>query len=134
MHLDMMNEFEKKIYGDLKLHQIIFEIWSNDFNTERPHDSLKMNTPSQVYRKSKRKLKDVAEIKYPKNYITRFINSKGYTTFMGRRIFISNAFNGFTIGFDETVKNHTKVWFYIIFRVKLTGKLFSLHQMKALLQ
>jgi transposase InsO family protein len=42
MHLDIKKELEGKINGSLKLHQNVFDIWKDEFNTERPHESLGM--------------------------------------------------------------------------------------------
>jgi hypothetical protein len=110
MHLDMKNELEHKIDGDLKIHQSMFEIWRKEFNEERPHEALAMKKPAQVYTKSTRKYKKIDHFNYPNNYISRQVNDGGYTTYKGRRIFLSNAFNGFNIGLDVK-QDRVKVWF-----------------------
>ena len=43
--------------------------------------------------------------------ISRIINNRGNLFHKGRRIFISNAFNGFNVGLDERPKERIKVWF-----------------------
>ena len=111
MHLDMKNELEHKIDGDLKIHQSMFEIWRKEFNEERPHEALDMKKPSQVYTKSTRKYKKIDHFDYPNNYISRQVNDRGYTIYKGRRIFLSNAFNGFNVGLDIKQKDRVKVWF-----------------------
>lgn len=111
MHLDMMNELERKIEGDLKLHQSVFDVWRKEFNTERPHESLDMKTPSQVYVKSNRKFRPVNTLVYPKDFLSRQVNNRGYTLLKGRKIFLSNAFNGFNVGFEGIKNPDVKVWF-----------------------
>jgi putative transposase len=111
MHLDMYNELEGKINGDLKMHQSIFEVWRNEYNTERPHEALGMKKPAQVYEKSKRKYREADLIKYPQGVLSRLVNNRGNMFYKGRRIFISNAFNGFNVGLDDRPRECMKVWF-----------------------
>jgi transposase InsO family protein len=42
MHADIYREIESKVKGDLKMHQSVFDEWREEFNTERPHESLDM--------------------------------------------------------------------------------------------
>lgn len=111
MHLDMYNELEGKIDGDLKVHQSVFEVWRNEYNTERPHEALGMKKPAQIYEKSKRKYREVDLIRYDEHLVSRIINNRGNLFHKGRRIFISNAFNGFNVGLDERPKERIKVYF-----------------------
>lgn len=111
MHADMMRELESKIHGDLKTHQSIFNVWRKEFNEERPHESLKMKTPASLYKKSSLKYYDDFEFRYPKEYHVRSINDRGYLRHKGRRIFISNAFNGFKVGLNDQGKNEIEVHF-----------------------
>jgi len=128
MHLDMMNELERKIDGDLKMHQSIFEVWRREYNEERPHQALGMKKPAQIYVPSPRTYRTVDRFVYPEKFISRQVNDKGYTIYKGRRIFISNAFNGFNVGLD--VKKTTKrvnVWFSnnLLGEIDLTSYLFT---------
>jgi len=107
----MKNELEHNIDGDLKIHQSMFEIWRKEFNEERPHEALDMKKPAQIYTKSIRKYKKIDYFVYPSDYISRQVNDRGYTIYKGRRIFLSNAFNGFNVGLDIKQKDRVKVWF-----------------------
>lgn len=111
MHLDMKNELENKIDGDLKLHQSIFETWRKEYNNERPHETLNMKKPDQIYIKSERKYRKFDHFVYPNTFISRQVNDRGYTIYKGRRIFISNAFNGFNVGMDTKNIQNVKIWF-----------------------
>jgi len=111
MHLDIMNDLEHKIDGDLKLHQSFFDVWKKEFNAERPHEALGMKTPAKFYTKSRKKYKPSDEIKYPEGILSRQVNTRGYINYRGRRVFVSNAFNGFNIGIDECSKHESKVLF-----------------------
>jgi transposase InsO family protein len=111
MHLDMKNELEGKINGDLKLHQSIFNVWKDEFNRERPHEALGMETPAQVYIPSDRIFHGTNyEILYPSGYIPRKVNDRGFINYKGRRVFISIAFSGYYIGLQRG-KDIFIVWF-----------------------
>jgi|JI10StandDraft_1071094.scaffolds.fasta_scaffold183252_1 putative transposase len=98
MHADMYRELEGEIQGDLKMHQAVFDTWRDEFNTERPHASLGMKTPSEFYEPSKRRFVGDVELAYPADYNVRVVNTRGVIHHKGRRIFISNAFNGYRVG------------------------------------
>lgn len=133
MHLDMYNELEGKINGDLKMHQSVFEVWRNEYNTERPHETLGMKKPAQVYEKSKRKYRHMDSIKYPENILSRTINNRGNVFYKGRRIFISNAFNGFNVGLDVRPKERIKVWFANNYLGEIDNKSFTFTPNKELI-
>lgn len=98
MHADMYRELEGEIQGDLKMHQAVFDTWRDEFNTERPHASLGMKTPSEFYEPSKRRFVGDVDLAYPADYHVRVVNTRGIIHHKGRRIFISNAFNGYRVG------------------------------------
>lgn len=98
MHRDIRSELQGRIRGDLKLHQVYFAQWRDDFNNERPHEALDMKTPSELYVPSTRQYAGDVQPAYPDDFIVRLVNDRGYTNYKGHRIFIGNAFNGYHIG------------------------------------
>jgi putative transposase len=112
MHLDMKKELENKISGSLKLHQAVFDEWKKEFNEERPHEGLKMNTPAMVYEKSSVKYDGITDwLVYPEGFVSRRVNDRGYIEYKGRRIFITNALCGYNIGLKVINKQLLEVWF-----------------------
>jgi transposase InsO family protein len=112
MHLNIKRELEGKVNGNLIDHQAIFDVWRNEYNNERPHESLGMKTPSQVYVKSKLKFSGDDEIiDYPKDFKSRQVNDRGYINYSDQRVFISNAFNGYNVGLTPKDKDTVSVWF-----------------------
>lgn len=111
MHLDMRKELEHQIDGDLRLHQAMFDQWRNDYNNIRPHEALNMKTPAEVYTKSERKYEFYDAIDYGNGFKTREINGRGYTNYLGHRVFIGNAFNGYNIGIKEDKNFESLVYF-----------------------
>jgi putative transposase len=98
----MYCELEGEIKGVLKMHQAVFDTWSDEFNTERPHESLGMKTPADFYQPSPRLFIGDVDLAYPADYHVRIINNRGVIHHKGRRIFISNAFNGYKVGLCYT--------------------------------
>lgn len=115
MHLDMKKELEGRISGNLDMHQKIFDVWKNEYNKERPHESLDMNTPASVYKKSKRKFTEFEEIGYPEGIIPRHINNRGAFNYKNRRIFVSNALNGYQVGVLDSDEKLLPVYFCELF-------------------
>lgn len=112
MHKDMKTELEGQIDGDIRNHQKIFEEWRKEFNEERPHDSLDLNTPKSAYKKSEIKyFPEFVEFEYPKHFKNRLVNNRGYVNYRGRKYFIGNPFNGYNIGIEINKKGEYKVWF-----------------------
>ena len=111
MHLDMKRELEGKIHGSLKHHQAIFDIWKDDFNKCRPHEALGLQLPADVYQKSPNKYQEIDEILYPKQLHVRTVNNRGNVRYKAKRIFLSNAFNGFNVGIKDTGKETIEIYF-----------------------
>ena len=52
MHKDIYRELEGTRYRD---RQAALDVWKREFNEERPHESLGMWMPSEVYETSNKK-------------------------------------------------------------------------------
>jgi len=112
MHEDIKRELQGKIIGGIKQHQASFDIWKEEYNCVRPHETLKMQTPESVYIKSDNKYEpNNKEILYPLGYMTRKVNESGVIVIDCHPIFISNAFNGYHIGIKENPNDKMSVWF-----------------------
>lgn len=112
MHRDIKRELQGQIHGDLKKHQAYFDVWRNEFNSVRPHEALKMQTPESVYIKSDRKYyEDIGKIEYPIGYLSRQVTSRGCITLDEHRIFISYVLQGYNIGLKEIDDETMSVWF-----------------------
>jgi transposase InsO family protein len=112
MHRDIMNELEGKIHGDLRQHQKMFDKWRKEFNEVRPHESLGMKTPKEVYVKSDRKYyTDEIEIEYKGRMRSRMVNDRGYFNWQCQRIFVGNPFAGYNVGIKLRSEQSPEVWF-----------------------
>lgn len=112
MHGDIKRELQGQIQGGLKKHQAHFDVWKNEYNSVRPHEALKMQTPETVYSKSKRPFSpEIPEVIYPTGYLVRSINNRGAVTIDRRRVFISYALTGYSVGLRENKDESMTVWF-----------------------
>lgn len=112
MHLDMKNELEGHIEGDIRAHQIEFDRWRKEFNNERPHEALEMKTPATVYTESEIKYEEeIQDLEYPGAFRTRLVNNRGYVSIKSRMFFIGNPFMGYYIGIRPQPNGQQDVWF-----------------------
>ena len=112
MHLDIRKELQGFIRGELPEHQSAFDIWRNEFNWERPHDSLAMKMPGEVYTDSERRYDaSLEDVEYPSSYLERKVGPKGMITLYCGRYFLSNSLAGWTVGLKPVDSSHMDIWF-----------------------
>jgi len=112
MHKDLKKDLQATPARNRLAQQIVADGWVEDFNTIRPHDSLNDKTPSQVYKRSKRRYK-LAEpsLEYSTRFTKRFVNRQGWFKFNGKKIFISKAVGKENIALEFTPEGGVNVWF-----------------------
>ena len=77
MHADISREIQGKIPGGKTANQIVINEWVKEYNEVRPHEALKMKTPSDIYRKSDIKYNDFPCVyEYPFAFNIRKIGRK----------------------------------------------------------
>jgi transposase InsO family protein len=112
MHRDMKTELQGQIDGSLNEHQKEFDRWRKEFNEVRPHESLEMKVPSDIYKKSEIKfVNENVEIRYGRGYKVRMVNDRGFLNLNQKRIFVGNPFAGYHAGVKEYVDKPVEVWF-----------------------
>lgn len=88
------------------------ELWRQQYNKERPHESLQMRVPAQVYRQSRRKLPETLQgWRYPKGWLSRLVRSKGMVSLQGQSRFVGQAFEGERIGLKACGRGVWQVYF-----------------------
>jgi putative transposase len=107
MHKDISRELEA--LGESE--QEALDLWRQTFNYERPHETLGMRTPGEVYVTSERKYKGTPEdLEYPQ-MCTRRVNSTGRIKLDGQDIFLSTSLAGWSVGFKPMTEDLMEVWF-----------------------
>ena len=90
------------------------------YNQKRPHESLGMGVPAQVYRRSHRKLpRSVGHWRYPRGWQSRLVKGHGVISLEGRSRFVGEAFEGQRVGLKSA---RPGVW-EVYYGVHLLGEL-----------
>lgn len=113
MHRTLKAETTRPPGEDAVQQQRIFDEFRREYNFERPHEALGLNTPASVYRRSSRELPDrLPEPAYGSHLETRRVQCNGVIKFRGRERFISEVLEGETVGLEEVDDGIWAVYFY----------------------
>lgn len=92
MHRTLKQQTAKPPKASLRAQQEAFNRFQREYNEERPHEFLGMNTPSDVYTPSKQPFpKKLPEMEYATGSTTRLVTTNGCINFKDKRIYLSNA-------------------------------------------
>lgn len=87
---------------DLRAQQRVFERYQREFNEERPHEALEMQTPSDRYCPSAKRYEGQnPEFEYGEGFQTRRVYGQGTILWAAERIPISPVLAGENIGLRE---------------------------------
>jgi len=108
LHRDIAQELE--ILGQGATPEAL-ELWREEFNYERPHESLGMRCPGEVYLPSERKYEGTPEdLDYPK-MCSRRVSPKGLISLAGQQLFLSTSLGGWSVGLKPIAEDLMEVWF-----------------------
>ena len=86
--------------------------WRLEYNDKRPHEALGMRVPADYYHKSRRKLPvRLGPWKYPKEWFSRLVKSKGMISLNGRLRFVGEAFEKERLGLKRVLPGKWLVYF-----------------------
>ena len=108
----------------------LFREWREKYNTIRPHESIGMKRPAQVYHRSERQyIPDVPKYEYSGAYHVVKVNSWGYARFAHFQIYLSETLIGERIEFRPNPHGDSFFGCYRNFRIAefdaSSGKLIS---------
>lgn len=102
MHRTLKSDALNPAARDLKEQQERFDIFRQDYNNERPHESLNDQTPSDYYKKSSRPyVEHPHPPEYDLNYIVRQVRHGGEIKFKGQMFYITPLLTGQPVGLKE---------------------------------
>lgn len=120
MHKDLKEEVQIRYTGDAKLFQAELDQWRNEFNSIRPHEALKMKTPTELYQRSERKYPPTqSEMKYPNTYQVRKVSAYGEIKIKGNNYFITTALRKYMLGLKVIDATKLAVYFASVFLGKI---------------
>jgi transposase InsO family protein len=87
----------------LRAQQARFDAFVAEYNQDRPHEGLPaMATPASLYAPSARGYPErLAEVQYPDGYQRRRVEETGKFTWHDRKVFVSKALQGQTLGLSR---------------------------------
>lgn len=109
LKLELLREHYFKDVIDAQLH---FDRWREEYNHERPHESLDMKPPISRYQLSNRKYPGAPlEIEYPDCSLIRKVNKAGNISFNNQKYFISESLNGLPVALREKDEGKFDIYF-----------------------
>ena len=112
MHRDIACELESAAEVDLVKQQASLDVWVRTFNNQRPHESLGMKFPREVYVASSRLFDPCAvQLVYPPHYQVRKVKGNGCVKLHDIVISVSQALAGLEVGLESIDNNRYSVWF-----------------------
>jgi transposase InsO family protein len=78
MHRTLKAETARPAAGSLPAQQRRFNAFREEFNNERPHEALDMQTPASLYRPSTREMPEkIPPFEYPDRFEVRYVSANG---------------------------------------------------------
>jgi transposase InsO family protein len=101
MHLTLKKEATRPACQNSLAQQARFDDFLNEFNTERPHEALKMKTPAEVHTASSRPYDGLPGIEYPLHDKDVLVTACGRICMHCKKINISTVLAGQRLGIKE---------------------------------
>lgn len=102
MHLTLKKEATKPPGENLLQQQEKFDIFVQEFNTQRPHQAIDMKYPNELYTPSPRPYKGIQQLSYPFHDRTITVTNCGRICLRRKKVNFSRVFAGQDIGVKET--------------------------------
>jgi putative transposase len=113
MHRTLKAETTRPPAQNLKLQQERFNGFRDEYNQERPHEAIEMQTPSSIWRPSSRPLP--AELKgpqYPGHWVVKRVDQTGTVNFRGKTYRLSGVLAHEQVALEEVDDGIWSVFFY----------------------
>ncbi len=107
MHLTLKKEATKPAGQNLLQQQEKFDNFIEKYNNERPHESLEMKCPGEVYKPSERVYDGLPDIDYPLHDKVITVTRCGRICMDGKKINFSRVFAGQDVGIRQI---DDKIW------------------------
>jgi transposase InsO family protein len=127
MHLTLKQETVVPPAPDAQAQQERFDAFRGEFDFERPHEALEMQTPGSLYTRSARELPDrLPEPEYPAHCVIRQVRANGILYFRDRSIFLSELLIGQLIALEEIADGVWSIYFYDLLLARLDERTWTM--------
>jgi len=120
MHLTLQQETVWPPAAALSEQQARCDRFRHEFDFERPHQALAMQTPGSQYVRSPREFPErLPEPEYPGHCVVRTVRANGILHFRDRDLFLSEVLIGHRVGLEEIADGVWSVYFYDLLLARL---------------
>lgn len=112
MHKDLEAEVAARTQPNKRAQQAALDLWREEYNNQRPHESLQDRFPAEVYRRSSRPLPlTPALTDYGTGFFIRKVSANGIIKWTGQLIYVTSALAGWEVGLRLVSADRLEVWF-----------------------
>lgn len=112
MHRTLKDETTRPAAANLNAQQRKFNLFRQEFNHERPHEALDMETPASIYVPSIRPMPDkVPPLEYPDRFEVRYVSANGGIRWNHDWLNVSTVCSGQYVGLEEIDDGIWNVYF-----------------------
>jgi hypothetical protein len=113
MHRTLKAETTRPPAPNLGLQQERFDRFRKEYNQERPHEALEMQTPGAIWRPSPRALPgELRGPEYPGYWVVKKLDRYGAMNFRGKSYHLSSVLAYEQVAFEEINDGVWSVFFY----------------------
>jgi len=109
MHRDLKAETTRVASRNMRAQQKRFDRWRHEYNHARPHESLDMLRPAEVYRDSSRRLGEQDKVHYPQGFEVKRVSASGHVYYRGSNFYLSEIYAGCRVGLFENLEGITEL-------------------------
>jgi len=113
MHRSLKQATAHPPAANLRAQQQAFDRFRQEYNWERPHESLEMKTPGELYKASPRSYPSrLLEPEYADDWEVRRVRECGRIRWWSAPIFVGRALAGELLGLEPVADGQWRVWFF----------------------
>jgi transposase InsO family protein len=109
MHRDLKAEATRPASANMAAQQKRFDRWRHEYNHDRPHESLDMLRPAEIYHTSSRRLGENDKMRYPEGFQIKRVSGSGHISHMGSNFYLSEVYAGCRVGLFENLEGITEL-------------------------
>jgi len=123
MHRTLKRCAVKPVQRTCAAQQKQFDAFRREYNTDRPHEALQLETPANRYVVSSRPYPArLPTIEYPGHFLVKRVTDAGTFRFQHRLLYIANALVDQYIGLEETDDGVWAIYFNTVLLATLNER------------
>lgn len=112
MHRTLKAETTRPPAGNMSAQQRRFNSFRSEFNKERPHEALDLQTPASLYIPSSREMPSkLPPLIYPDRFEVRYVSADGSISWNSGWVYVSSVCSGEYVGLEEMDDGIWSVYF-----------------------